>query len=97
MKSKKLLIGKTKLLRLAICLVLVLILTATALTAEPVYEVLNPRGTAPDVTQVPLSPRLQDLGGKVIYVIDSGIYGAFVFTEKLAELLPKYLPPDFDT
>jgi hypothetical protein len=60
--------------------------------AEPVYEVLNPRGFAPEIKQVSLSPRVPDLDSKVVYVIDSGIYGAYLFTRRVAELLPKYFP-----
>jgi len=55
---------------------------------KPVFEVLNPRGFAPEIKQVSLSPRVQGLNGKVVYVIDSGIYGAYIFTHKVAELLP---------
>ena len=60
--------------------------------AEPIYEVLNPRGCPPDIHQVSLSPRISDLKGKVVYIINSGIYGAYVFTRKVAELLPTYFP-----
>jgi hypothetical protein len=66
--------------------------TSSGFAAEPVYEVLNPRGTAPDIKQFSLSPRPQDLNGKVVYVIDSGVYGAYIFTKRVAELLPKYAP-----
>ena len=66
--------------------------TSAGFAAEPVYEVLNPRGAAPEIKQVSLSPRPQDLNGKVVYVIDSGVYGAYIFTKKVAELLPKYAP-----
>jgi hypothetical protein len=59
---------------------------------QPVFVVLNPRGFMPDIHKVPLSPRARDLKGGTVYVIDSGIYGAYVFTNRVAELLPQYLP-----
>jgi hypothetical protein len=59
---------------------------------QPRYEVLNPRGFIPEIKQVSPSPRVQELNGKVVYVIDSGIYGTYVFTRKVAEMLPNYFP-----
>jgi hypothetical protein len=58
----------------------------------PVYAALNPRGRAPEIAQVPLSPRTEELTGKVVYVIDSGIFGAYIFTRRVADLLPNYIP-----
>jgi hypothetical protein len=57
-----------------------------------VYEALNPRGVPPVVSQLPLSPRVTDLAGKKVYVIDMHIEGTYLFMEKVAALLPQYLP-----
>jgi hypothetical protein len=103
MKSKKAIIQKSRKMEQGFAILLVLLLTisaifggisktATALATEPVYEVLSPLGTAPEIKQFSLSPRPQNLKGKVVYVIDSGIFGAHIFTGKVAELLPKYIP-----
>jgi hypothetical protein len=67
-------------------------MTLAGKSVQPNYEVLNPRGLIPDIYKVPLSPRALDLKGRVIFVIDSGIYGAHVFTAKVSQLLPQYLP-----
>jgi hypothetical protein len=60
--------------------------------ASVVYEALHPRGVSPVVRQAPLSPRVTDLAGKQVYVIDMHIEGTYLFMEKVAELLPQYLP-----
>jgi len=57
-----------------------------------VYKILNPRGLKPSIKISPLSPRVQDLNHKVVYIIDSGIFGAYLFTEKIADLLHNNFP-----
>jgi hypothetical protein len=56
------------------------------------YKALNPRGIEPTIELFPLCPRLSDLNHKVVYVIDSGIFGTYKFTEKVASLLPTFSP-----
>ena len=55
-------------------------------------EILNPRGYSPPVELAPLSPRIPDLNGKVVYLIDSGIFEAHIFMHRIADLLPEYSP-----
>jgi hypothetical protein len=55
-------------------------------------EILNPKGYSPPVELVPLSPRIPDLNGKVLYLIDSGIFEAHIFMHRIADLLPEYFP-----
>ena len=43
---------------------------------EPVYEVLDPRGSLPDIELIPLSPRLDGMSGKTVTVIHSWPQGA---------------------
>ena len=38
---------------------------------EPVYAALDPRGDLPDIQRIPLSPRLPDLRGKRVFIINS--------------------------
>lgn len=59
---------------------------------QPVFEVFNPRGFLRDIHKVPLSPRAGDLRDRTVYVINSGIYRAYVFTKRVAQSLPHYLP-----
>jgi len=59
-------------------------------TGTLVYLALNPCGLKPSIKISPLSPRISDLNHKVVYIIDSGIFGAYLFTEKIAALLTNY-------
>jgi hypothetical protein len=59
---------------------------------EAICEALNPRGLKPELKILPLCPRVSDLHQKVVYIIDSGIFGAYRFTEKIAALLPTRFP-----
>jgi hypothetical protein len=59
---------------------------------EPVFRSLNPRGLKPTIEVSPLAPRLSGLDGKVLYVIDSGILGSHLFTEKISDLLSARFP-----
>ncbi len=66
--------------------------TKKAPAGETVYKVLNPRGIEPTIELFPLRPRLSGLSHKVVYVIDSGIFGTYKFTEKVASTLPNFFP-----
>ena len=56
------------------------------------YEALNPRGLKPTITMFSLSPRVTDLNQSVVYLIDSGIFGSYIFTEKMEVLLRQRFP-----
>lgn len=56
------------------------------------FTVLNPMGLQRLVESIPLSDRIPELGGKVIYCISQYIGGADVFLEKVATILPEYAP-----
>jgi hypothetical protein len=55
-------------------------------------EVLNPRGEIPAVQTTGLSPRIKDLNGKKIGLIDNGKVGAGYFLDAVQEELKKRLP-----
>jgi hypothetical protein len=55
-------------------------------------EVMNPRGEIPPPTALGISPRLPDLSGKKIVLVDNGKFGANHFLEALAEMLRKAHP-----
>ncbi len=57
-----------------------------------VLEVLNPRGEIPPAQAVGLTPRLKDLNGKKIGLIDNGKVGAGYFLDAVEEELKKRLP-----
>ena len=56
-------------LSVLLCFVVVTSTPAFAAGDEPKYRALNPRGNPPDVSLVPLSPRLTDLNDKTVFVI----------------------------
>jgi hypothetical protein len=59
---------------------------------ETAYAVLNPSGLQRPVESIPLSDRLPELGGKVIYCISQYIGGADTFLEKVAKAIPEFAP-----
>lgn len=65
---------------------------ANLVQAEPVYKALNPRGILPDVKLVPLSPRLEDLKNKVVYIINIGKPAADVLCPELENILKSAIP-----
>lgn len=54
------------------------------------FKVINPAGLERNVAPVPLSTRVTDLSGKVVYCISQYIGGSDVFLQKIAEALPRY-------
>ncbi len=59
----------------------------------PVFlEVLNPRGEIPPAQAIGLTPRLKDLNGRKIGLIDNGKAGAGYFLDAVQEELKKSLP-----
>jgi hypothetical protein len=62
--------AKTRFLwRVASLWLLTVAVAAPTLAAEMSFQALNPRGNPPDVRLVPLSPRLDNLDGKTVFVI----------------------------
>ena len=57
-----------------------------------VLEVLNPRGEIPPAQAIGLTPRLKDLNGKKIALIDNGKVGAGYFLDAIEEELKRRLP-----
>jgi hypothetical protein len=73
-------------------------LTATSQSDLPInrlpvmLEVLNPRAEIPPVQVSGLTPRLKDLNGKKIGLIDNGKVGAGYFLDAVEEALKRKLP-----
>ncbi len=59
---------------------------------EVLYAALDPRGFKPRVEEIPLGPRVPDLGGKVVYCVSQYVGGSDVFIQKVADALPRYAP-----
>jgi hypothetical protein len=55
-------------------------------------EVMNPRGEIPPPATVGISPRVSDLDGKQIVLVDNGKFGANNFLDALADMLKEKYP-----
>jgi len=55
-------------------------------------EVLNPRGTPPPITLIPMAPRLASLDGKTVYLVSDGFPGADLFLGQVANWFKKNMP-----
>ena len=58
---------------------------------EPKITVLNPLGQPPAIVRVPMAPRIDNLDGKTIYIVDIGFTDTHqLFTEMQKLLAAKY-------
>jgi hypothetical protein len=58
---------------------------------EPKITVLNPVGQPPAIARVPMAPRIDNLDGKTIYIVDIGFTDTHqLFTEMQSLLSQKY-------
>jgi hypothetical protein len=62
------------------------------MTINASYEVLNPRGLPPAVKLKPLTPRVQDLMGKVIYIANINKVYAEEVLEEVAKSIRQRFP-----
>jgi hypothetical protein len=65
---------------------------AKAPSAGVKITALNPRGTPPPITLVPMAPRLSTLDGKTIYLISDGFPGADHFLAQVGIWFQKNMP-----
>jgi hypothetical protein len=61
-------------------------------TEEATFAALNPRGLPEPIKVMALSPRLSDLNGKTVYVVNSGKTYADEIFGGVAKLLPERFP-----
>jgi len=79
-----------------ICLLLAAMLTiflfSGLLSAQsPKVTVLNPLGQPPPIDRIPMAPRIDNLDGKTIYIVDVGFTDTHqLFTEMQSLLSAKY-------
>jgi len=58
---------------------------------EPKISVLNPLGQPPPIDRIPMAPRIDNLDGKTIYIVDVGFTDTHqLFTEMQKLLSEKY-------
>jgi hypothetical protein len=61
-------------------------------TSPAKIETLNPRGSPPAITLVPLAPRLNTIEGKTIYLVSDGFPGADTFLNQISIWFKKNMP-----
>ena len=59
---------------------------------ESQITVYNPLGQPPAIQRVPMAPRISDLKGKTIYIVDIGFSATHQFLTELQDLLKKKYP-----
>ena len=81
-----------------LCLPLVLSFVLASLYAgmvqaqEPKITVFNPLGQPPAIARVPMAPRITDLEGKTIYIVDIGFTDTHQFFTEMQKLLSERYP-----
>ena len=59
---------------------------------ESKITVYNPLGQPPAIERVPMAPRISDLKGKTIYIVDIGFSGTHQFLVELQNILQERYP-----
>ena len=66
--------------------------TTVSQAQEPKITVLNPLGQPPAIKRVPMAPRVSDLDGKTIYIVDIGFSATHQLLTELQDLLTERYP-----
>ena len=85
----------SRLLQALFCSVLAILLPTTAMSAEENITVMNPAIAGKFAKRVPLSPRLDTLEGKTIYMVDNqwgGPEGAYQLFEEMQVWFAENMP-----
>ncbi len=73
-------------------LAIVLALTTVSQAQAPKITVLNPLGQPPAIERVPMAPRIDNLDGKTIYIVDIGFSATHQLLTELQDLLKERYP-----
>jgi len=66
--------------------------TTVSQAQEHKVTVLNPIGQPPVIVRVPMAPRIRDLDGKTIYIVDIGFTDTHQLLTELQDLLTERYP-----
>jgi hypothetical protein len=66
--------------------------TTVSQAQDPKLTVLNPLGQPPAIERVPMAPRISDLDGKTIYIVDIGFSATHQLLTELQDLLEQRYP-----
>ena len=80
------------LISLSSLLVMVLAMSGALQASEAKITVYNPLGQPPAIKRVPMAPRIKNLDGKTIYIVDIGFSGTHQFLTELQDILKKKYP-----
>ena len=67
-------------------------LTGVSQATESKITVYNPLGQPPAIERVPMAPRIDDLKGKTIYIVDIGFSATHQFLTELQDILKRKYP-----
>jgi hypothetical protein len=67
-------------------------LAGSASAQDAKITVFNPRGILPPIKRIPMAPRVSNLDGKTIYVVDTRYPRTREFMEELVKLLKERYP-----
>ncbi|MGD9159734.1 MAG: hypothetical protein PVG39_15070 [Desulfobacteraceae bacterium] len=73
-------------------LAMVLASAGVSQAKESKITVFNPLGQPPAIKRVPMAPRISDLKGKTIYIVDIGFSGTHQFLTELQDILKNKYP-----
>jgi hypothetical protein len=71
---------------------MVLVLSGASQARESKITVFNPLGQPPAIKRVPMAPRIKNLDGKTIYIVDIGFSGTHQLLTELQDILKKKYP-----
>jgi hypothetical protein len=77
---------------LAAALAIASLCVAGAAAAQVTIEVMNPRGEIPPPPTIGINPRMPNLAGKKIVLVDNGKFGADNFLDVVAKMLKEKYP-----
>ena len=78
---------------LLFAVMLVIFLFSGQVSAQaPKITVLNPIGQAPPIDRIPMAPRIDNLEGKTIYIVDTGFTDTHQFFTEMQKLLSERYP-----
>ena len=75
-----------------VLVMLVIINRGVAQAKESKITVYNPLGQPPAIKRVPMAPRVRNLDGKTVYIVDIGFSGTHQFLTELQDVLKAKYP-----
>ena len=71
---------------------MLLVIAGVSQAKESKITVFNPLGQPPAIKRIPMAPRVSNLDGKTVYIVDIGFSGTHQLLTELQDLLMKKYP-----